>query len=114
LGRAIAPLRDDGVLLLASGNATHNLSQRAPPGAPPFPWVRAFDDWLVGRVEAGDDAALVDYLAQGPDAARNHPSADHYVPLLVAMGAAGAGARGRRLHTSFLDATLAMTAFEFS
>ena len=114
VGRAIAPLRDQGVLVLASGNATHNLRECAQTDAPPFPWVRAFDDWLALRVEAGDDAALVDYLAQAPHAARNHPSADHYVPLLVALGAAGPGARGRRLHSSFLEATLAMTAFEFT
>lgn len=114
LGRAIAPLRDEGVLVLASGNATHNLSERAPRDATPMPWAKAFDDWLALRVEAGDDAALVDYLALGPDAARNHPSADHYLPLLVAMGAAGPGACGRRLHASFLYATLAMTAFEFN
>ena len=114
LGRAIAALRDQGVLVLASGNATHNLSERGGRDEPPQPWAQAFDDWLTARVEKGDEGALVDYLAQGPDAARNHPSADHYLPLLVALGAAGPGARGRRLHASFLYATLAMTAFEFS
>ncbi len=114
LGRAIAALRDQGVLVLASGNATHNLSERGGRDEPPQPWAQAFDDWLTARVETGDEGALVDYLAQGPDAARNHPSADHYLPLLVALGAAGPGARGRRLHASFLYATLAMTAFEFS
>ncbi len=114
LGHAIAALRDEGVLVLASGNATHNLSERGGRDEPPQPWAQAFDDWLTARVETGDEDALVDYLAQGPDAARNHPSADHYVPLLVAMGAAGPDARGRRLHASFLYATLAMTAFEFN
>ncbi len=114
VGRAIAPLRDQGVLVLASGNATHNLGQRGGRDDPPQLWAQAFDDWLALRVEAGDEDALVDYLAQGPDAARNHPSADHYLPLLVALGAAGPGARGRRLHASFLYATLAMTAFEFT
>ena len=114
LGRALAPVRDEGVLVLASGNATHNLAERGARDGPPLPWAKAFDDWLSAHVEAGDADALVDYRAQAPEAARNHPSADHYMPLLVAFGAAGPAASGRRLHASFMYGTLAMTAFEFA
>ena len=114
LGRALGPLRDDGVLVVASGNATHNLPERGGRDDPARPWARAFDDWLAEAVAAGRAAELVDYLDAAPEAARNHPSPDHYVPLLVALGAAGEGARGRRLHASFLYATLSMAAFAFA
>ncbi len=114
LGRALAPLPAEGVLVLASGNATHNLAERGRRDDPPRDWARAFDDWLVEAVEAGRTEALVDYLARAPEARRNHPTPDHYLPLLTALGAAGDGARGRRIHASFLYATLSMAAFAFA
>lgn len=114
LGRALAPLRAEGVLVMASGNATHNLSERGARDAPPAAWAQAFDDWLAAAVEAGRADDLVNYLETAPEAARNHPTPDHYLPLLVALGAAGPGARGRRLHASFTYATLSMAAFSFA
>lgn len=114
LGRALAPLRAEGVLVLASGNATHNLRERGAPDDPPAAFALAFDDWLTGAVEAGREDDLVQYLNVAPEAARNHPTPDHFTPLLVALGAAGAGARGRRLHASFAWASLSMAAFAFS
>ena len=113
LGRALAPLRHDGVLVLASGNATHSLPERGRRDDPPAAFARAFDDWLATAVEAGQTDALVDYLAAAPEAARNHPTPDHYMPLLVALGAAGEGAKGRRTHASFMYASLSMAAFRF-
>ncbi len=114
VGRALESLRQDGVLVVASGNATHNLPERGGRDDPAYPWAKAFDDWLAEAIAAGRSDELVDYLGAAPEAARNHPSPDHYVPLLVAFGAAGAGARGRRLHASFLYATLSMAAFAFA
>ncbi len=115
LGRALAPLRGEGVLVLGSGGATHNLSELAwgrhddPPA-----WARAFDDWLAGAVSAGDAAALADYRAQAPNATRAHPRDEHFLPLLVAFGAAGDGGRGTRFHTSFVHGGLSMAAFRFA
>jgi 4,5-DOPA dioxygenase extradiol len=57
--------------------------------------------------------ALVDYRRRAPFAAKNHPTEEHYFPLLVALGAAGPGARGRTLHRSTTYGVLAMTAFAF-
>jgi len=113
LGRALAPLPAEGVLVLASGNATHNLAERGRRDEPARGWARAFDDWLVRAVEAGRVDELLDYLDRAPEARRNHPTPDHYLPLLAALGAAGEGARGRRIHASFLYATLSMAAFAF-
>lgn len=112
LGRALAPLREKGVLILASGNATHNLRGVYSHDMleAPAPYAREFADWLAARVAAGDEDALVDYLARGPQAARNHPTADHYVPLLVALGAGG-GAKGRLLHDGWTYGVLSMAAY---
>jgi 4,5-DOPA dioxygenase extradiol len=113
LGRALAPLRDAGVLVLGSGSATHNLRALERPGSQAPDWVRAFDDWLVERAAAGDAESLVEYRARAPFAAQNHPTEEHYFPLLVALGAAGEGARGRVLHRSTTYGVLSMTAFAF-
>jgi 4,5-DOPA dioxygenase extradiol len=114
MGRALAPLRQEGVLVLASGGATHNLSEFAPPiDRPPPAHVVAFDQWLARTVEAGDEAALVDYQRTAPDARRAHPRAEHFMPFFVAFGAGGPGAAGKRIHRSFTYGALSMAAFTF-
>lgn len=113
LGRALARFRDEGVLVVGSGSATHDLRALEPPGSATPDWVSEFDDWLVAAVERGDEDALVDYRRRAPFAAQNHPTEEHYFPLLVALGAAGPGARGRTLHRSTTYGVLAMTAFAF-
>lgn len=121
LGRAIAPLRGQGVLIVASGNATHNLREVFSHGMtePPVAYARAFADWLTTRIESGaaeDTDALLDYLAQGPFGPRNHPTADHYLPLLVALGAgmaAQGNAPGKRLHDGYTYGVLSMAAYSW-
>jgi 4,5-DOPA dioxygenase extradiol len=112
LGRALAPLRDEGVLILGSGGATHNLRELGPPGAPPPAWASAFSGWLNDTIAAGETEALLDYRALAPQAARNHPTEEHLLPLFVAAGAA-ASARGRRVHTSTTYGSLIMDAYVF-
>lgn len=115
LGRLLRPLLDDGVLLLASGSATHNLAAldfAGTAGAPPA-WSVAFADWLTERVAAGDAAALCNWLTAAPLARQSHPSDEHYLPLLVALGAAGPGARGDCLHAGYTYGSLAMHAYRF-
>jgi 4,5-DOPA dioxygenase extradiol len=113
VGRALRPLRDDGVLIVASGTATHNLHEyfrpgRGDGGVPQ--WVAEFAQWLTARIEEDDRAALLDYRAQAPHAERNHPTPEHIMPLFVALGAAADGERAMRLHASY-DHVLAMDAF---
>ncbi|RMD64985.1 MAG: dioxygenase [Alphaproteobacteria bacterium] len=118
IGRALAPLRTDGVLILASGTAVHNLAEwRAGADGDAPPWAVAFEDWLVDTVTAGDAAALVDYRNRAPHARRAHPTEDHFLPLAVAMGAGGgadgAPPRGRVVHRGFSYGSLSMAAFAF-
>jgi 4,5-DOPA dioxygenase extradiol len=115
LGRRIASLREEGVLVMGSGSATHNLRALVRGGrdSEPEPWARAFDDWVAEAVTAGDEAALADYRQRAPYAREAHPTDEHFLPLHVAYGAAGEGARGRALHRSFTLGNLSMAAYAF-
>lgn len=110
LGQALAPLREEGVLILASGSATHNL--RAIGGDAPPAWAVQFSDWLAARLAQGDVDALLDYRRLAPAAVRSHPTEEHLLPLFVAFGAAG-GAAGLRLHHSYTWGSIAMDAYRF-
>ena len=112
LGLALASLRSQGVLVIGSGSAVHNLGVLAP-NQPPAPWAVAFEAWLVRAVETGDTPALTTWLQSAPEARYAHPTPDHLMPLLVAMGAAGANAKSRVLHRSWDYGNIAMASFAF-
>ncbi len=115
LGAALRPLREDGVLILGSGNVTHNLAhfRGQPPDAPMPDWVAGFADWVAEAIAAGRTEALLDYRRQAPHGPENHPSEDHLLPLFTALGAGTPGVPGRRLHASSLHGVLAMDAYAF-
>jgi 4,5-DOPA dioxygenase extradiol len=116
LGQALAQLRHEGVLVIGSGSLTHNLYEfrGQPVNAPAPQWVSEFERWMRERLEANDTAALLDYRKQAPSATENHPTEEHLLPLFVAMGAAGAGAKAQLLHSSFEHGVLAMDAYAFN
>jgi 4,5-DOPA dioxygenase extradiol len=109
-GQALKPLRDEGVLIIGSGSATHNL--RARPTPEPQAWATAFAEWLDRTLLAGDDAALLDWRRSAPYAEINHPSAEHFDPIFVARGAAE-GTPARKLHESWQFGSLSMSAYAF-
>jgi 4,5-DOPA dioxygenase extradiol len=85
IGGRLASLRDEGVLVMGSGNIVHNLrAVRRTDGAEPYPWAVEFDEWVRDRLEARDDDALVDYEQLGYVAALAVPTNEHYLPLLYA------------------------------
>jgi 4,5-DOPA dioxygenase extradiol len=88
LGQAMAPLREKGVLILASGSMTHNLYDFRQSGVQPAAYVQEFAAWVQTAVLAKATEQLVDYRAEAPHAERAHPSEEHFLPLLIAMGAA--------------------------
>jgi 4,5-DOPA dioxygenase extradiol len=116
LGQALAQLRHEGVLVIGSGSLTHNLYEfRGQPVDAPAPhWVSEFERWMRERLEAGDSAALLDYRNRAPSAKENHSTEEHLLPLFVAMGAAGVGAKAQLLHSSFEHGVLAMDAYAFN
>jgi 4,5-DOPA dioxygenase extradiol len=115
LGRALAPLRQEGVLIIGSGSLTHDLSEFRGHGAndPAPDWVNAFADWFHSTLSAGQTEALLDYRRQAPFASKNHPSEEHLLPLYVALGAAGACAHAERLHASSTYSILRMDVYAF-
>jgi 4,5-DOPA dioxygenase extradiol len=116
LGRALAPLRGDGVLIIGSGSFTHNLRELAwdAPAAGGGPdWVAGFADWFDAALTNGRTCDLLTYRRQAPHAARNHPTEEHLLPLYVALGAGGEGARAERLHASTTFGALRMDAYAF-
>jgi 4,5-DOPA dioxygenase extradiol len=89
LGRALRPLRDEGILILASGNLVHNLRRiRWEENAVPFDWAREFDDWCRQKLLARDDRALAEDYLKSEAGRLSVPTSDHYLPLLYALGAA--------------------------
>ncbi|WP_115718336.1 dioxygenase family protein [Gallaecimonas mangrovi] len=110
LGQKLAALRQDNVLIIGSGTLTHNLRALQPEGSPAPAWVNRFADWVKEKLLAKDKAALL-HWQQGPEALANHPSPEHFVPLLVAMGAGGDASQ---LHHSISHGILAMDCYAFS
>jgi 4,5-DOPA dioxygenase extradiol len=90
VGRKLAPLRDQGVLIVGSGFTTHNLSAANLGGdadAPAPTWSTEFDDWAKHALAAQDIDALVDFLHKAPAARVAHPRTEHFAPLFVSLGA---------------------------
>jgi 4,5-DOPA dioxygenase extradiol len=116
IGQALTALRDEGVLVIGSGSLTHNLYEISRGGAETAapPWVTQFRDWMNAMLDKDQRDALRDYRRVAPHAARNHPTEEHLLPLFVAMGAAGDGAKAQLLHTSIEYGVLAMDVYAFS
>jgi 4,5-DOPA dioxygenase extradiol len=109
VGRRLAPLRDEGVLVIGSGFTTHNLREARfgdLSGSAPA-WGHEFDQWARDTVEAGDVDAVLDFRHRAPAAAIAHPRSDHFAPLFVSLGAAtgdpSRSGTGTAIGTSMVD-----------
>lgn len=114
LGRALAPLRDEGVLIVGSGLSFHNLRLFWRPDEKTRAGARQFDDWLTHAVEEPDPEVRARHLqawASAPSAHLCHPTSEHLAPLFVAAGAAGAD-QGRRTYSDTVFG-LAHSGFRF-
>jgi 4,5-DOPA dioxygenase extradiol len=117
-GQALSGLREQGVLVIGSGSLTHNLSEfrGQAADAPVQPYVSAFVQWVREAVQKGDAASLQRSFELAPHAHRAHPTDEHYLPLLVAMGAAqGAShtSQGRLIDGGVTHGILSMDSFVF-
>jgi len=92
IGRRLAPLRDEGVLIMGSGFSTHNLREMNMAGdadAPPPSWSHEFDDWMNQALAGRQIDTLIDFERAAPAAGMAHPRTEHFAPLFVTLGAAG-------------------------
>lgn len=90
IGRTLAPLRDEGVLILGSGFTTHNLrltNMHQPSDSPAPGWSKEFDEWAERAIAAKDVDAVIDFLHKAPAATLAHPRTEHFAPLFVSLGA---------------------------
>ncbi len=112
IGRALAPLRETGVLVIGSGGFVHNLGDLAwgDRDAPMPGWASAFANWMRDRLAAGDTDALLAWDRLAPGARQAHPTVEHLMPLFVALGA-GHGSAVRQIHESVEFGSLALDAF---
>jgi 4,5-DOPA dioxygenase extradiol len=116
VGQALAPLAEQGWLIVASGNITHNLRdwQQAEMGASiESGYAQRFSDWIHAQLISGNTSALLDYRQRQSDALRAHPRDEHLLSLFTALGAAGAGAHARAIHRGITDHVIAMDGYAF-
>ena len=116
LGKALSQFRNEGVLIMASGGAVHNLYEMQnysmhsdPPG-----YIKSFDEWLEKAITDGNITALTNYKKEAPYPEKCHPyPAEHFLPMFVALGA-NTDIKGQQLHKSFLYGTLSMAAYAWN
>ncbi|WP_328881055.1 dioxygenase family protein [Streptomyces sp. NBC_00299] len=101
IGRKLAPLRDEGVLIVGSGFFTHNLAALRQGGIPT--WSVEFDDWGRRALENRDWDALLDFPHKAPAGRYAHPRTEHFAPLFVTMGAADAAGELEATQKSVID-----------
>jgi 4,5-DOPA dioxygenase extradiol len=119
VGRALAPLRDQGVLVIGSGHTTHNLREfmtdlRSGTGqVATAPYAAAFARWVGEQLAAGATDNLLAYRSLAPEAARAHPTDEHFLPLFVAYGAAGEHPQVETVVDAYEGSSLALHSWLF-
>jgi 4,5-DOPA dioxygenase extradiol len=109
LAKTLAPLRDEGVMILGSGNIVHNLRLADFGLDRGHDWAERFDAAVRGRIEAGDHAALATWEGLGPEARRAIPSPEHYLPLLYVLGVRQPGDSVRLFNAATVLGAISMT-----
>ncbi|KAL7202641.1 hypothetical protein ACSBR1_034166 [Camellia fascicularis] len=114
IGKALSPLRSQGILIIGSGGATNNVPPNSPPiHGPVLSWALEFDSWLKDSLLSGRHEDIIDYEKKAPHAKMAHPEPDHMYPLLVALGSAGNGARAELIHQSWGRGCLSFASYRF-
>jgi 4,5-DOPA dioxygenase extradiol len=115
LAQELKPLRDEGVLILGSGNVTHNLRRVVwDEAAKPLDWTLEFDELIKGALLHRDESVLLNQVAKNKDLwGVAHPSLDHYIPLLYAYGASDREEQVNFVHESIQLGSLSMRSMTF-
>jgi len=111
MGRALSSLRAQGVAIIGSGSMTHNLYEVRQPGAQPMPYASEFTAWVRSAVVTRSIGQVVNYRTEAPHAERAHPTDEHFLPLLVALGATVEADRVRVLDGGISYGVLSMESY---
>ncbi|MDQ1911133.1 class III extradiol ring-cleavage dioxygenase [Paenibacillus sp. GD4] len=113
IGKALSELREQDILIIGSGGTVHNLRRLRWQGDGADEWAEAFDNWLQSKLEAWDTAALFNYREEAPYGEAAVPTNEHFIPLLLAMGAGDKNRQAKLLHRSYQLGSLSLSCWEF-
>ncbi|WP_340025718.1 class III extradiol ring-cleavage dioxygenase [Paenibacillus sp. FSL K6-1096] len=114
IGKALAELREQDVLIIASGGTVHNLRRLNWNSEEIDGWAGQFDQWIEEKLEAWDTEALFQYEKLAPYAEKAVPTSEHFIPLLIAMGAGDNGRHAQLLHRSYQYGNLSLSCWKFN
>lgn len=114
LGEALKPLRELNVFIVASGSLTHNLYEFRGRTDHDAEYVKRFAAWTAQTLQTGETSQLLDYRQYAPSAERAHPTDEHFLPLFIALGAAGEAYRTTVLEGGITYGILAMDSYLFT
>lgn len=113
MGKRLAPLREQGILIFGSGNVVHHLARVAWDMRGGFPWADEFDAYIKTNILARHAENVIDYHRAGASASLAFPTPDHFAPLLYALGASNAGDTVRVFNDQRVLGSLSMTGYLF-
>lgn len=113
IGKALAELREQNVLIIGSGGTVHNLRKLNWQSEGIDEWAEQFDNWLQSKLESWDTEALFNYMEEAPHASESVPTSEHFIPLLLAMGAGDSNRQAELLHRSYQYGNLSLSCWEF-
>jgi 4,5-DOPA dioxygenase extradiol len=114
IGKALSELKEQDVLIIGSGGTVHNLWRVNWQAQGADAWAESFDNWLQSKLEAWDLNALFDYRELAPNAHDSVPTNEHFIPLLLAMGAGDVNRQAKLLHRSYQYGNLGLSCWQFN
>jgi 4,5-DOPA dioxygenase extradiol len=111
LGKALAPIRESGVMIVTSGSMTHNLYEFRHSGVAVQDYAIEFTHWIRQAVTTDDFEGLLDYRQRAPHAQRAHPTEEHFLPLLVALGTLTDGEATQVIDAGVANSVLSMESY---
>ncbi|TLS51250.1 dioxygenase [Paenibacillus antri] len=113
IGKALAELREQDVLIIGSGGTVHNLRRLNWRSEGIDEWALRFDLWLQDKLESWDTEALFRYRESAPYAEEAVPTSEHFIPLLLAMGTGDSNRQAKLLHRSYQYGNLSLSCWRF-
>lgn len=110
-GRALAPIRESGVMIVGSGSMTHNLYEFRQSGSDAADYAIEFTQWIRQAVTSNDIERLVNYRQLAPNAQRAHPTEEHFLPLMVALGACSEAETAQVVDGGIVNGVLSMESY---